>query len=371
MTNPKYDFLATATDSDGTRSTHLVVAASATEAVAQLKAEGCTDIVLHTDDAEAASTRLPAFETDDVTLEDMVDLRSLSIFGYFLFLVKTLLRSMWITLVAALAIIMWTIFQGNQFGFLFWSAISVIAIPFIISFYSTFFTSPRKFDQLIDAWAWGRWDTVLELVPQLRGRVPDFELDVREAVAVARKGQVENGLAKITQHASNAEVARWMYLERLAEFYECIEMHEIAIDHYRQAYADAPDNPTVELDYAMALMKNETNLQEAERLIASAEEKPLSDTLQMILPFAYGLRELNNRRYEQAAESFTEAQKKLTPLAAALPVVRLILDHISAYLAIAYAMDGDIETAKQHYRPAKKRLKHLGLINCCRDLTKP
>jgi hypothetical protein len=372
-----YDFLATATDRNGTRSTHNLVAASAAQAVAQLEADGCTDIVLHTDDAGAVAARMTALESGAVTPEDMcdrssllesgavspeelIDLRFLSGCGYFLFSLKKHLRAMGMAFIVPLAFVTWTAIRGNQLGFLFWIAVAIIAIPFLVPFYLTCFTPARKFDRLMDACAWGRWNAVLELVPHLRGHVPKFELDAREAVALAKMGRVDDGLSRITQHASNAEVPRWMYLGRLAGFYEYIERHDLAIEHYRQAYEDAPDNPTITLDYAISLMKYETDAQEAELLVLSAEQEPLSDMLQLFLPFAYGLRELNNRRYAQAQMFFAEAHRKLTPLGAAQPLFRLVTDNISAYLAIASAKGGDFETAKQHYGRAKKRLEALG-----------
>lgn len=358
MSESLYDFLATATDENGHRATRHVVAYSATDAVELLEADGFTDIVLHTDDAGAASTRMTALEDGGVTPEDMAKL-PLSTFRYFLFLLKKQYLSQWVVTLVLAALIAFTLVSGEPNGRLFWIAVVLMVIPFPIAFYFTFFTHSRKYERLVEAAAWGRWETVLQLVPKLRGHVADLELDAREAVALAKTGQVEEGLAVIRQNADKPEAPRWLYLSRLAEFYLMIEQHEQALDLQRQAWEEAPDNPTVEIDYAMSLLRHERNLDEAERLIESAERKPLSDLLQKFLPFVCGLRELNRKRNLEAISCFTEARKELAPLAQAQPMLHLMMDLCAAYLAIACARNGDMETARRYARPARRRLEAL------------
>ena len=81
-----YEYLATATDRTGKRSTHRVEAASATAAVAQLKADGYADIDLHTDDAGAATPGLDAFSSEHMTPAEMVEVRAHTTVGQFIFL---------------------------------------------------------------------------------------------------------------------------------------------------------------------------------------------------------------------------------------------------------------------------------------------
>ncbi|MCA8989001.1 MAG: hypothetical protein KDA78_15255, partial [Planctomycetaceae bacterium] len=139
----------------------------------------------------------------------------------------------------------------------------------------------------------------------------------------------------------------------------CLEKREESLDAMRQAYEEAPDNPTVIFDYALILLKMEINLDEADRLLEAVEAQPLSDLLQMLLPFGHGLQQLNHKRYVEARDLLIESRRCLMPMAA-LPLVQMFLDFNAAYLAIASARCGDLPTALKFYRPAKKRLEAMG-----------
>lgn len=357
-----YDFILTATDNAGVRDTHHVVAASAAEAVAQLETEGHTAIELHTDDAAAVSTKLTALETGHVTPKDMVDLRGITAWGMFFFLLKKQFASpkAVFAYVISLAVVAWILYEGPPYGILFWVLIAFSLLPFLIAFYFAFLTESRRFTQLMEASAWGQWQSVIHLAEKLKGKVPDFELDMRSAVALAMLGRDEEAQAKIEFHDGNEDVPRWMYLSRVAEFYEAIGQHETSLVYHADAYHEASDNPTVELDYAKALLENEKNLELAEQLLDSAQKKPQSDLLKMLLPYVLGLQSLCKRQYTEAQSHFQEARTRLAPLAAGEPLCRLVQDLCSAHIVIASSNGGDLETARQHIGPARKRLQALG-----------
>ncbi len=355
-----YDYLVSATDENGTRTTRYVSAASACAAVAQLKAEGCTDIVLHTEDVGAAIDSMTSSTSDEVSPEELVSLRFLSPFGYFLFLLKKSYRAAVWSLVLAVPCVAWLIYLGRGRGLLFWGAIMVIVAPFLSALHFAFFSKTRRFYQLMDASAWGRWEAVLELVPRLRAQTSDFELDVREAIALAKTGFVQEGLRKMERHADSPKIPSWIYLVRLAEFHDSLDNYDLALDCLRQAHEDAPDNPTVALDYALGLLKYDTDTPKARRLIEWAQRQPLSDVLQMILPLIQGILAVNEGNYDQAIASLEKSRATVQPLVAAEPLFGPILDYCRAYLAIAYARTGDLEMATRYYRVAKRRLQALG-----------
>lgn len=355
-----HDFLTTATDRNGKRSVQRTTATSAANAVAQLEEAGCTQIELHSDDAFAISSGFSQSEPDLATPEELVALRSMTTARYFLFLLKKQVVGLSILLVPAALYVGWTLFRQHPPGLLLWCSVGMLSVPVFFAFYLTFFTYSRKFDLLLAAWSWGQWQEVTALAARLRGHVPDFELDAREAVAIAKLGRIDDGLDLIERHADSEEIPEWMYWGRLAEFHECLEQHHQAIECHRLAYEVAPDVPTVELDYAICLLKNDENLQEAERLIASAEAKPLSDILQMLLPFVHGLRDLRNGKHGTAIQHFLEAQNRLSPLASSQPLIRLIIDFISAWLTIAAVGSGNTELAAEHYPQARRRLQAIG-----------
>src|SRR5690606_23452895 len=118
-----------------------------------------------------------------------------------------------------------------------------------------------------EALCWGRWQEVLDRIPALRGSVPDFELDARAACALAGLGRIDEAMERYRTHESNPEVPLWMYLGRMSELYELVHNYDEALRCQRDAWEVELDNPTVVMDYALALLKYETDTELALNLI--------------------------------------------------------------------------------------------------------
>ena len=366
------DFYLTATDGQGKRETVCIQAATAKEAYAQAESDGYTDITLHTDDASAAAAA-PMPETDNIiTPADMVELRSASDIEFFFFLLLALYKQFrWLALGSA-ALLVYFVGIAPSFTTSWFSPTLVtigiigasipLGAPLAIALWSTLFSNTRKYQAMLDAGGWGRWQEVIDIEPSLRGSVPDFELDVRLACAWVGLGKFGEGLALFEQHRNDPEVPRWLYLGRLSEVYNLAHRHEEALEFHRQAYEEAPDNPTVVLDYAMALLGNEVDLPRAQRLIAHAEAQPLSDTLQLMLPYIKGLAALNDKKSEEALTLFQEAESRLSPLAAVHALVRAAIDSVRAYRAIALAGLGKTAEAQQLFDAVRPRFEALDSV---------
>jgi tetratricopeptide (TPR) repeat protein len=352
------DFLLTATDREGRRTTHHVKALSSQEAYEQLEGKDYTDIVLHTDDAGAAVNRLTAFDGGHISPAEMIVLRGVSPLGFFLFLARKLyihFRLLEILAVVTLALKWWYSDRLGAFGA---AALSILVSPVLIALWSTLFGLSRKYDLLLACYAWGRWNDVLARAPALRGHVPDLELSAREAGALAGLGRLEEAIARL-EHADSPETPRWMYLARLAEVYEVAGMHERALEIHARAHDDAPDNPTVQLEYAMALLKNERDPALARQLIDAAKKQHLSDILGFFLPMIEGLWLSNTGNASAAVSEFELTRRNLRPLARRSPLAGLMLDLNQAYLAIALARSGEMERAIVEAKPARIRASAL------------
>ncbi|REK11404.1 MAG: tetratricopeptide repeat protein [Planctomycetota bacterium] len=354
-----YDFLLTATDAAGERATHRVAADSAADAHAKLEAQGYREIVLHTDDASAATPQVPGFDPSTVAPKDQVEARDLSTFAFFLFLYKKLAIKSAALEMIAVVYLGYKLYAWQPLGIAGYCAIAVLLLPAAIAAWASLFGLQRKYDLLVDASAWGRWSEVLERTPPLRGKVPELELDTREAIALAGLGRLDEGLERLRPHEHGGDSPRWMVLGRLSEVYETANQHDEALRCMREAYELDPDNPTLELDYAMALLKNEQDPQLAAQLIQSAEKRRLSDLLQLFLPFIKGLFCLNTGQDGKAVETLNEARKKLEPLAPGAPLVRQILDINAAYQAIAHVRTGRRDLALKLAEPARNRLQAI------------
>ncbi|MEX2113809.1 MAG: hypothetical protein WD845_11525 [Pirellulales bacterium] len=352
-----YDFLLTATDENGTRTTQHVEATSAAEAYAMLESQGFQDITLHTDDAAAAAVTYVANQY--VTPGDLVEMRFLSGLGFFRFLLKKLSVNSPLILLTAAALLLYKLYARQSLGVIGICAVILLVLQVMLAGWGAFFGPHRKYHLLIEAHAWGRWNEVLARAPTLRGKVPDFELDAREASALAGMGHLEKGLDRLRRYEDSDDPPRWMYLGRLSELYEVAEVYDEALKCCEQAYQADSENPTVELDYALALLKNNKDPLLARQHIHSAKEKPLSDLLAMFLPYVEGLLYLNTGKEQLAIEAFNVAHANFVRIAGGSPLIGQVIDLNKARLAIAQARLGNRTIAMNTAQPALKRLRAI------------
>ncbi|WP_339727143.1 hypothetical protein [uncultured Gimesia sp.] len=355
-------FLLTATDEKGKRETHRVEAENSQDAYHDLESRGFTQIVLHTEDAGATASAMfppdPNVE-EHVSAADMVRFQYQTSFGFFLYMLKDLYwKFRW---GAFLAIIVLVIKWNNQTAFstLELAMFGLFLIPLILALWVAYFSSSRKYTLLMQAFSWGRWQEVIDRVPPLRGKIADFELSGREAVALTALGRFDEGLAMMEPFADSPDVPRWMYLGRLSELYEIIKDEDQVIECLRLSYEDAPENPTVQIDYAYGLMKYNRDNSLAEQLLDDAEQQHLGELVELLFFYFKGLLELNRGNFKAAEASFKTCQSGLLPIAPSQPLLQLFVDLNRAYLAIALAEQGELQQAEELFRLALPRLKAL------------
>lgn len=355
-------FLLTATDKNGKRETHRVEAENSQEAFNKYELQGFVDIILHSDDVVAATSVLfPSNEDVDeyVSAAELVELQYLTSFEFFLFMLrKTYWKYCWVYLIIGLYLgYRWT--KNSELSSLDYSLLSMLILPVVISLWVAYFSSKQKYDKLIQAFSWGRWQDVLEQAPSLRGKVPEFELTCREAVAVAALGDFDEGFEMMESIVDSSEVPRWMYLGRLSELHEVVKDYDQVMECMQLAYEEAPENPTVAIDYAYAILKYGSDLTLANELLEDAEQQSLSELVELLILYFKGLLELNLRNLRAAESLFRNCLNKLMPIAPGEPMLQLFVDLNHAYLAITLAELGETESAEGLYQLALPRLKAL------------
>ena len=362
------EFHLTATDLNGKRSTQRITAPSAKAAMEALNDQGCTDIVLHTDDVAAiVSRQMPPDPNDDgeeyTTPADEVEFRFMTDVGYFFYLLPRLYLEGWLLSlisVVVLALLIWSGFYQYYFG----KIIALVpafflVLPLGIAIHSFLFSTKRDYDDLVEAGCWGRWEEVIQRAPKLRGKIPNFELDVRLAAAYAGLGRFDEGLALCQRYLDSPEVPASMYYGRLSELYEVAQRYDEAVACHREAYEVAEDSTTAVLDLAMALLRHNQDLELARKLIAEAEAMPISDVLQLFLPFLKGLAALNGHSHAEALDLLTRTEEMLRPVAAGSAPIRNILDDVQGFKAIAYAKTGRLDDARKCFAAARPRIEAL------------
>jgi len=354
------DFLVTCTDAQGKRETIRVQAGSAREAVETCAAQGFTEITLHTDDAAAvAVANMPTVEDEVLKPADLVELRSLSSLGFFWMLYGKSWRFLWWAQGPALAFLAYGAWRGTPLTWVGWLASAVLLLPPAVAAWLAFFGPARKYDAMLEAMCWGRWQEVLDRIPPLRGTVPEFELDVRAACALVGLGRFDEAMEQFRAHGNDPAVPLWMYLGRMSELFDLAQRYDEALQCHRDAWEDAPDNPTVVLDYALALLKYEKDTELALRLIGEIESQPKADLLVMVLPLLHGMAALNMGRYDDAPARLLEAEKKLRPMAKGSALVRFLVDIARSYRAIALARLARGAEADRLFAVVRPRLEAL------------
>ena len=377
---PMNRYFVTTTDPDGRRDVRQVRARSAAAAVAELEAAGHRDVDLHTDDVAAAfQARMP--EVDELSPAEQLELRAVGPPGYAWALTKKLYRATWKShlLAAALFAGVWVV-RGRP-GLTGWAAAAWLAFPPPFALACALFGSHRRYEKLLAAAAWGRWRRVLDLAPTVRGKIPDLEVDAREAAAHAALGRLDVAVRLLERHlpgggaaAGGADDVADLFADeidgeemmpeatvrgRLAEVYTVAGRHDEALAEHRQAHAAAPDDPSVGLDLAMELLERGEATAEARRLIDAATDGPVSDQLAALVPHVLGLWELNAGDARAADARFTECLDRIAPFAPGNPMVGLVLDVTRGWRAIARAEAGDAEGARRDARAARPRLVAL------------
>ncbi|WP_417388942.1 tetratricopeptide repeat protein [Gimesia sp.] len=355
-------FLISGIDVNGKRETRRVEADNSQAAVHACEKQGMTDIILHNDDAYAATTDLfgPQPEVDqNLTAADMVELQYLTNFQLFLFYLR---KSYWqlrwvIPVLLGLSLYRWKQVSGpNTSDYIM---LGFLLLPIPVCFWNAYYSLGRKYDRLLHAFSWGQWEDVLDQVERLRGKIPDFELSARAAVALAALDRFDEALDMMDPFEESDEVPRWMYLGRLSELYEVTKDYDEVVECMREAYEIAPDNPTVIIDYGYALAKTNRDNPRAAELFADAEEKHLNDLVALLLKYFKGVLELNFRNYRAAEDWFRQCEAGLLPLAPSQAFLQQIVDFNRAYLAITLAELEEKETAAQLYQLSLPRLQAL------------
>ncbi|QDT14350.1 hypothetical protein [Alienimonas californiensis] len=389
-------YFVTTTDPDGRQDVRHVEAVSAAAALAELEADGHRDLTLHTDDVSAEAVRGQP-DAPDLTPKEQLELRAVGPLGFAWALAKLFYRKTWLSHLIAAGVVIFVV-QRDGWGFYAWLAAAWLVFPLPFSLYSSFVGPHRRYNRLLTAASWGRWEKVLALAPGLRGKVPDLELDAREAVALAGLGRLEEGLELMAPHlgpppgvgrhpdADDEDAAAWSAEEvadlfpdeeppaepaspqtaalamahgRTAEAYGVAERYDDVLERLRRAHDLAPDDPTIGLDLALELLKRGEATAEARRLLDAAAAGPVSDLLAAIMPFAEGLWALRTGDARGADARLSEALDRTAPFAPGNPLMALMRDMMRAWRALARADHGDLPGARRDARSARPRLTAL------------
>lgn len=343
----------------GKKSTERVRADSADAAMRQLKDQGYTNLVLHTDDAAAQFTNLEKTEKH-ISAAEYVAFSKQSEWSHFWWLFFKLNRSGWPFLL--LATIWFVVRRGfdKEIGLLDYAAISFVVLPSLFAIVAWALNPKRAFDRLLDDIAWGRWEQALKSADRVSRLIDASEVAFRRATAMAGLGRLDEGLAVVKEYGRDEQIPKWMYLSRLNEIYAAADRREEGLQCLEDAHRLAPDNPTVMIDLGLVVLLNTGGVERAEQLLASARTHELAELVDFTAVFLDGLIALHKERYADSQRLIHSAIESIMPFNASNPLVGMVIDTMLAFEAIALASLGNKDAAQRLYEKAEPRMKALG-----------
>jgi tetratricopeptide (TPR) repeat protein len=279
-------------------------------------------------------------------------------FQYFLFLVGKLYLGGWVVTLGAVGVLAYRRALEMPFSQLDYLCIVVLVLPPMLALGAVIWRPRRRFNRVVEACSWARWEEVLELLPGLPSQVPVHDRLFREAQALAGLGRMPEALSVVAPLAEGKGIPEWLYWSRLSGVYRAAQDRDQALICLERSASLAPQNPTPLIDLALGLLSRRRDTARAAEILRRVKTHALSDLVVQFLRYAEGLLALEQGKAHEARELLEEALAGQKKLASAL--AGKVCDHLHAYLCLAETAIGNHESARRHFNQALPRLQALG-----------
>lgn len=350
---PKY--LLTGKDHWDHRVTDIVAAPNADEAVRRFAARGYVDVVLHSD--EVFGHLFDPKVLRHLTPRDYLAIGRVSRVGYIWRMVLLLYRKQWWLFAVMAALILGRRVLEQPWDITDTLAIMLLTMPIVIVVLSEFINPSRKYARAMAFNAWGRWAEMLAALPSVKRYVPAPQYAFHQAKALAGLGELDEALELVKPFADDPKTPAWLYWGQLADVFNAAKRPDRVIECGEKAVANAPENVTVLIDLAMALLRYRRDTARARPLLERARQHAISDVIRPFLILAEGVLEFEEKHADRARPLLQQALIEAERFRNASPLVGSAIDRIHAYLALTCAALGDHLAAVQHYKIAEPRLR--------------
>lgn len=362
-------FLYSSVDAGDRPQVGRIDAASLNAAKFHLEQRGLREIVFHTDELSTAQLRAEGMTPAQVSAERELAARTAPLQGFAF--VRACYAGNWIVWVPPLAWALWNLFGGTPYSLVDWTSFALAALGLAFPVWAAI--PSLKYQKLLDASSWARWDEVRRHCAFFRRwnrwfivATPRFDVDIRDASAVAAQGDLAAALASVAHH--EAIVApRQIYFGRVASIH--LAAHDVtgALRCQEQAWRLSDGGTAETIDYATTLVWRRRNADAAERLLAGIADRARTAIAQTFVDFAEGLIALERGDDKIAKERFENAIVGQAT-ASDTPLTHMMCDFIAAHLAIASGRLGEKRAARALLRSVLPRLtafKELDLARRC------
>ena len=367
------EYVLTARDLEGRKVTERVEAPSADAAVQVLRDRGCTEVVLHTDDVGA----LYPVEDDvgkPVSPREYLALRMIhGYLGDVVFLARKMYVSGWMLVLVAAVLLGARRMMTRPWSGLDSVLVAFLALPVVLAVVAALLSPVRRYNRLLEHVAWGRWQRVLELLPSLQGKITPDESAFRKAEALAGLGRLDLAMRTVEPFSDGSQIPEWLYWGRLANVYESAGLTDQVVASHRKAAELAPDNATVLLDLALAILRYQRDPRSARALLEQVKTHAISDFAAPFVLMVEGMAALEEGRASGAKLKLEQALAGVRPFVGGCPLLEVFVAEMHAYLAIDAAAHFEWASARRHFRRAERRLRAVhrdDLVRRCEDALK-
>jgi tetratricopeptide (TPR) repeat protein len=363
------EYFYTALDSRGRRHTDSIEAESADEALRQLRDEGCTDVVLHTDDVMASVLNVTPENRRFYSPRELVSLGRMRFPELLLFSVGKHVRNAWWCFLLAICFLAFRRWEEDPWHIMDWLLVAFLLSPLVLVPITLLMGPSRKYDRLLQAVVFAEWEDVLERVENLKQQLPVNEVLFRKAQAQIGLGEVEEGLRTFQVLEYTQDIPDWLYWSLRSELCFKADRIEDGLIAGEKAAKLAPDNATVLLDYADSLLLHKRDAAAAAQLLAWAKEKPISDLIVWAVSQVEGMLALESGAPRAAVEHLERARAEAQVIRAN-GLYPLIQAKLATYLCLACAALGDAAAALRHFgraRPLLELHKKRELLQRCHE----
>ncbi|WP_105189183.1 hypothetical protein [Pseudoalteromonas sp. T1lg48] len=241
--------LFTATDAQGNERSGYVDANTNSEAMQKLEENGFTDILLHYDAINCAHRDdLDGLNEQELERIANIELKSMTGMSSGALFAQALKQN-WLFISFGLLGCAWGVYDRSAFFFVLGGIVALIA-P-VISLKNLITLS--QYNKLQEADAFGEYEHALSLIkklkPKLKAPEMAFDLDVRHASIMAKKGDIEGAFDLLAPWQQEFEaMSPGMYESRAAVIYYISGDFESLLGMMRDAYAKSDNNQTILLD---------------------------------------------------------------------------------------------------------------------------
>jgi hypothetical protein len=361
-------FLFSAKNRDGENVTERVGAANASAARYALETRGYRDIVFHTDDMSEAIHKSLGFEEkkdDDFwTAEKELKARRGHTNWSRAFFPLGSLAIIWVPL------LVWTVYAAVHFrayqslaGKICSLAVPVFLDLWFIKFYVLLVLPGIAYNSLLHAAVWHRWDKMRAWVKTLRwlnrigkSSVPEFELHMRLAAALAAEGKLPEALNLVAPFENDPKIAKGSYFGRLASIYANARNFDEMMRCQKKAVEQGTSSAGELIDYACGLVQRQKKVAEARAALAEAKEKEITSLAARYVQFCEGMIAVEERDYSAAKNSLMEALRQAAS-GMNQPLTQGWSNTVRAYLCIAIGNLGDKAKARTLFQEVRLLLK--------------